>query len=65
MKKKAHSSSNFLEDFPSLSFFNFSESDFNPYFGTDVGICSIIKPQISFNSSLNHLAFWMKLFTGE
>lgn len=37
-------------------------SDFNPYFGTDVGICSIIKPQLSFNKSLDHLPFWTKLF---
>ncbi len=36
--------------------------DFNPYFGTDVGICAIIKPQVSFNDSLNHLPFWTKLF---
>ena len=39
-----------------------SSSDFNPYFGTDVGICSIIKPQLSFNESLDHLPFWSKLF---
>ena len=37
-------------------------TDFNPYFGTDVGICSIIKPQLSFNKSLDHLPFWRKLF---
>ena len=29
-----------------------ASTDFNPYFGTDVGICSIIKPQLSFNNSL-------------
>ena len=39
-----------------------STTDFNPYFGTDVGICSIIKPQIIFNASLSHLPFWKKLF---
>ncbi len=39
-----------------------SSSDFNPYFGTDVGICSIIKPQLSFNKSLDDLPFWTKLF---
>ena len=27
-------------------------TDFNPYFGTDVGICSIVKPQLSFNQTL-------------
>ncbi|CAB4060681.1 ASICN [Lepeophtheirus salmonis] len=39
-----------------------TSSDFNVYFGTDVGICSIIKPQLSFNSSLDSLPFWQKLF---
>jgi hypothetical protein len=39
--------------------------DFNPYFGTDVGICSIIKPQLNFNRSLDHLPFWRKLFGEE
>ena len=28
----------------------------------DVGICSIIKPQLNFNESLEHLAYWDKLF---
>ena len=37
-------------------------TDFNPYFGTDVGICSIVKPQLSFNQSLDNLPFWSKLF---
>lgn len=39
-----------------------SSTDFNPYFGTDVGICSIIKPQLSFNRSLDGMPFWAKLF---
>ena len=39
-----------------------ASTDFNPYFGTDVGICSIIKPQLSFNNSLDHLPYWSKLF---
>ena len=38
-----------------------NSTDFNPYFGTDVGICSIIKPQLSFNASLADLPFWAKL----
>jgi len=42
-----------------------ASSDFNPYFGTDVGICSIIKPQLNFNKSLDHLPFWRKLFGEE
>ena len=37
-------------------------SDFNPYFGTDTGICAIIKPQLNFNRSLDDLAFWNKIF---
>ena len=37
-------------------------SDFNPYFGTDTGICAIIKPQLNFNRSLDNLAFWNKIF---
>ena len=38
-------------------------SDFNPYFGTDTGICAIIKPQLNFDPSLDHLPFWRKLFS--
>ena len=37
-------------------------SDFNPYFGTDVGICSIVKPQLNFNKSMEGMPFWSKLF---
>ena len=37
-------------------------SDFNPYFGTDTGICAIIKPQLNFNRSLDNLPFWNKIF---
>ena len=29
----------------------------------DVGICSIIKPQLNFNESLEHLPYWKKLFS--
>ena len=41
-----------------------ASTDFDPYFGTDVGICSIIKPQLSFNKnkSLDKLPYWRKLF---
>ena len=38
-------------------------SDFNPYFGTDTGICAIIKPQLNFDPSLDNLPFWRKLFS--
>ena len=29
---------------------------------SDVGICSIIKPQLNFNASLEKYAYWNKLF---
>ena len=37
-------------------------SDFNPYFGTDYGICSLIKPQLAFNSTLDEVPYWHKIF---
>ncbi len=37
-------------------------TDFNPYFGTDYGICSIIKPQLAFNDSLDGVPYWHKIF---
>ncbi len=37
-------------------------TDFNPYFGTDYGICSIIKPQLAFNDSLDGVPYWDKIF---
>ena len=37
-------------------------TDFNPYFGTDYGICSIIKPQLAFNSDLDNVPYWEKIF---
>lgn len=37
-------------------------TDFNPYFGTDYGICSIIKPQLAFNSELDNVPYWDKIF---
>ena len=37
-------------------------SDFNPYFGTDYGICSIIKPQLAFDRNLDSIPYWEKLF---
>lgn len=37
-------------------------TDFNPYFGTDYGICSIIKPQLTFNKSLDEVPYWHKIF---
>jgi hypothetical protein len=42
-----------------------NSTDFNLYFGTDVGICSIIKPQLTFNVSLDNLPYWDKLFSLE
>ena len=37
-------------------------TDFNPYFGTDYGICSIIKPQLAFDSNLDNVPYWEKIF---
>ena len=37
-------------------------TDFNPYFGTDYGICSLIKPQLAFNSDLDNVPYWEKIF---
>lgn len=28
-----------------------------PFFGTDYGLCSLIKPQITFDEELNHVPF--------
>ena len=41
---------------------NENATDFLPFFGTDVGLCSIVKPQLSFNSSYDHLTYAQKLF---
>lgn len=37
-------------------------TDFNPYFGTDYGICSLIKPQIAFDPNLDGVPYWKKIF---
>ena len=37
-------------------------TDFLPFFGTDIGFCSLVKPQLSFNPDLDHLPFSVKLF---
>ena len=39
-----------------------NSSDFNPYFGTDYGICSLIKPQLAFNPALDGVPYWPKIF---
>jgi len=39
-----------------------ASTDFNPYFGTDYGICSIIKPQTAFDPTLEGLPYWNKVF---
>ncbi|XP_023324842.1 uncharacterized protein LOC111698676 [Eurytemora carolleeae] len=39
-----------------------SSTDFNPYFGTDYGICSIIKPQTAFAPEFEKLPYWNKVF---
>ena len=37
-------------------------TDFLPFFGTDFGFCSLIKPQLNFNANYSHLPFSSKLF---
>ena len=37
-------------------------TDFNPYFGTDYGICSVVKPQLAFNEELDNVPYWKKIF---
>jgi hypothetical protein len=37
-------------------------TDFLPFFGTDFGFCSLIKPQLNFDPSYDHLAFSRKMF---
>ena len=37
-------------------------TDFLPFFGTDIGLCSIVKPQLSFDSNLYNLTYAQKLF---
>ena len=37
-------------------------TDFLPFFGTDIGLCSLVKPQLSFNTQYDHLSYAEKLF---
>ena len=37
-------------------------TDFLPFFGTDIGFCSMLKPQLSFNTDLDHLPYMTKMF---
>lgn len=37
-------------------------TDFLPFFGTDIGFCSMLKPQLSFNKTLDHLPYMHKMF---
>lgn len=37
-------------------------TDFLPFFGTDYGFCSLIKPQLNFDDQYQHLAFSRKLY---
>ena len=41
---------------------NENATDFLPFFGTDYGFCSLVKPQLNFNDSYNHLSFARKMF---
>ena len=40
-------------------------TDFLPFYGTDKGACSIIKPQIFFDSKYDHLTYAQKLFGSD
>ena len=37
-------------------------TDFLPFFGTDIGLCSIVKPQLTFDSKYDNLTYAQKLF---
>ena len=37
-------------------------TDFLPFFGTDFGFCSLVKPQLNFDPEYNHLPFSRKMF---
>ena len=37
-------------------------TDFMPFFGTDIGLCSLVKPQLNFNSSYDSLPYATKYF---
>lgn len=37
-------------------------TDFLPFFGTDFGFCSLVKPQLNFNDAHSNLPFSQKLF---
>ena len=39
-----------------------SATDFLPFFGTDIGFCGMLKPQLSFNRNLDHLPYMEKMF---
>eukprot|EP00093_Oithona_nana_P005762 05762.XXX_302077_297100_1 [CDS] Oithona nana genome sequencing. len=41
---------------------NNKATDFLPFFGTDIGFCSMLKPQLSFNKELDHLPYMHKMF---
>ena len=41
---------------------NNKATDFLPFFGTDIGFCSMLKPQLSFNKELDHLPYMIKMF---
>ena len=40
-------------------------TDFLPLFGTDIGLCSIVKPQLTFDSKYDHLTYAQKLFGAD
>ena len=37
-------------------------TDFLPFFGTNIGLCSIVKPQLTFDPKYDHLTYAQKIF---
>ena len=40
-------------------------TDFLPFFGTDIGLCSLVKPQLNFNSKYDNLPYATKYFGND
>ena len=39
-----------------------NSTDFLPFYGTDIGLCALVKPQLNFDSMYDHLPYTKKLF---
>ena len=40
-------------------------TDFVPFFGTDTGLCSLVRPQLNFNSKYDNLTYAQKYFGSD